>query len=105
MNIVVLTKSNYPKDADGIASSVDLDEAAPWSTLFAQTCLCVKLRTISVVELIINIKVTVKDFIFSWSSIKYYCRNPKNSDTQTIAVSILKLEQNRFTTDELAQKM
>ena len=29
-----------------------------------------------------------------------YRKNPKNSDTQTIAVIILKLEQNCFTTDE-----
>ena len=34
-----------------------------------------------------------------------YRKNPKNSDTQKITVIILKLEQNRFTTDELAQKM
>ena len=35
-----------------------------------------------------------------------YRKNPKNSDTQKIAVVILKLEQNRFSTaDELAQKM
>ena len=34
-----------------------------------------------------------------------YHKDPKNSDIQNIAVIILKLEQNRFTTDELAQKM
>ena len=34
-----------------------------------------------------------------------YRKNPDNSDTQKIAVIILKLEQNRFNTDELAQKM
>ena len=31
-----------PKDADGMANSVDSDQTAPrgsWSTLFAQTCL------------------------------------------------------------------
>ena len=32
-------------------------------------------------------------------------KNPKNSDTQKIAVIILKLEQNNFTTDELTQKV
>ena len=31
-----------------------------------------------------------------------YSKDPKNSDTPKIAVIILKLEQNRFTTDELA---
>ena len=33
-----------------------------------------------------------------------YHKNPKNSDIQKIAVTILNLEQNRFTTDKLAQK-
>ena len=32
-------------------------------------------------------------------------KNPKQPDTQKIAVIILKLDQNRFTTDVLAQKM
>ena len=32
-----------------------------------------------------------------------YCKNPKNLDNQKIAVIFLKLEQNHFTTDELAQ--
>ena len=36
---------------------------------------------------------------------KHYRKNPKISDTQKIAVIIVKLEQNRFTTYELAQKM
>ena len=39
------------------------------------------------------------------SIINNYRKNPKNSDTPKIVVIILKLEQNRFTTDELAQKM
>ena len=34
-----------------------------------------------------------------------YRNNPKNLDTQKIAVIILKYEQNRLTTYELAQKM
>ena len=34
-----------------------------------------------------------------------YLKHTKHLDTQKIAVIILKLEKNRFITDELAQKM
>ena len=53
----------------------------------------------------ITTKVTDKYLCLPLSQLQNYCKNPKNSDTQKIAVIILKLEQNGFTTDELAQKM
>ena len=51
------------------------------------------------------------DCISSWALLIFllwnfiYRKNLKNSDIQTVAVIILKLEQNQFTTDELGQNM
>ena len=40
----------HPKDAEGIANSVDPDQTAPGSALFAQTCLSEKLGKLRYVQ-------------------------------------------------------
>ena len=85
-----------PNDADGMANSVDPDQTAPlvavWSgsALFAQACLSENLGSLQYFQNSRSFVLTKIQKI--WTPFK-------------LAVIILKLEQSRFITDVLAQKM
>ena len=96
-----------PNDADGMANSVDPDQTAVWSgsTLFAQAYLSENIGSLRYPD---QTGSSLSEYLTSlllYCCPSECCKNSKHSDTQKIAIIILKLEQDNFTTKLWAQKM